>query len=128
MLDLMRRYMDAGREAVTGERAEDLARDLLDWSRRNAERLSGLVRREVQRQLRLAGVATRDEVSELKKRVRELEQQVAAAPAGRTAGKKTSARSPATKTSTRKTPAKKTSAGKASATTGRKATSRRATE
>jgi polyhydroxyalkanoate synthesis regulator phasin len=121
MRDLVRKYVDAGREAVAGERAEELARDLLDWSRRSAERVAGLVRREVQRQLRLSGAATRDEVSDLRKRVRALERQVGAKPTAAGGARKSSAKkSPARKTSTRKTSSRKTS----SKAPGKKTTSR----
>lgn len=109
MRDLVKKYVDAGREAVGGERVEDLARDLFDWSRKNAERLTGLIRREVQRQLRLAGAATREELSELRKRVRALERQVG----GKAPAKKSGARrSPAKKSAAKKSSAKKATAKK----------------
>jgi hypothetical protein len=127
MRDLVKRYVDAGRDAVGEERVErveDLARDLFDWSRRNAERLTGLVRREVQRQLRLAGGATREEVSELRKRVRVLERQLGVTPGKRAGAKKTASRKPSgKKTSATKATPRKGSGRKAA---GRKAAGRKA--
>lgn len=89
--DTVRRYVEAGREALTPKKAEDLARslakqgevrrdqvsrlarDLAEWSRRNSERLMEIVRSEVKRQVSRTGVATKDEVEALRRRVRELE-------------------------------------------------------
>jgi polyhydroxyalkanoate synthesis regulator phasin len=55
------------------EQVQRTAQDLMDWSARNKDRLSGIVRDEVRSQLRQMGVASRDEVEALRKRVRELE-------------------------------------------------------
>jgi polyhydroxyalkanoate synthesis regulator phasin len=89
--DTVRKYVEAGREALTPKKAEDLARslakqgevrrdqvsrlarDLAEWSRRNSERLIEIVRSEVKRQMSRTGVATKDEVEALRRRVRELE-------------------------------------------------------
>lgn len=49
------------------------AQDLLEWSNRNRERLAELVRTEVRSQLKQVGLASRDEVDALRKRVRQLE-------------------------------------------------------
>lgn len=103
MRDLVKKYVEAGLGALSSERAEELARDMLEWSRRSGERLVGLIRREVQRQMKVVGVATRDELSALRKRVRALERQ-AAEPTR--AAKKTSAK----KASAKKASAKKRSA------------------
>ncbi len=91
MLDTVRRYVEAGREALTPQKAEELARvlvrqgqvrreqagkvarDLSEWSRRSSERLTGLIRQEVRRQIERSGVATKDEVEALKRRIRRLE-------------------------------------------------------
>jgi polyhydroxyalkanoate synthesis regulator phasin len=62
---------DAAKEQVT-----KTAADLMDWSQRNRNRLSDMIRNEVRRQLRQSGVATADEVAALRKRVRELERAV----------------------------------------------------
>jgi polyhydroxyalkanoate synthesis regulator phasin len=91
MLDAVRRFVEAGREALTPEKAEELARalvkegqarrdqvarlasDLSAWSRRNSERLMASIRAEVKAQIPKAGLATKDEVEALKRRIRKLE-------------------------------------------------------
>lgn len=91
MMDTVRKYVEAGREALTPKKAEELARslvkegqarrdqatkvarDLLEWSRKNSERLLDVVRGEVKKQISRAGLATKDEVDALKRRIRELE-------------------------------------------------------
>ncbi len=91
MLDTVRKYVEAGREALTPKKAEELARslvkqgqtsrdqatklarELVDWSRKSSERLLVIVRGEVKKQISRAGLATRDEVDALKRRIRELE-------------------------------------------------------
>ena len=101
--DTVRRYVEAGREALTPRKAEDLARslakqgeirkdqvsrlarDLAEWSRKNSERLMEIVRSEVKRQVSRTGVATKDEVEALRRRVRELER-----------GRKSTAKKPST--------------------------------
>jgi polyhydroxyalkanoate synthesis regulator phasin len=102
MLDAVRRYVEAGRDALTPKKAEELARalvkqgqaradqagrlarDLVEWSRKNSERFRDTIRHEVQKQMSKAGVATKGEVDALKRRIRELESRKRAAPAGRT--------------------------------------------
>jgi polyhydroxyalkanoate synthesis regulator phasin len=106
MLDAVRRYVEAGREALTPQKAEELARalvkegqakrdqvtrlarDLAEWSRKNSEKLLDTIRHEVRRQIARAGVATKDDVEALKRRVRKLE--ATRKPAG--TRKKTAAR------------------------------------
>jgi len=83
---------DAAKEQVS-----KTAADLMDWSQRNKNRLTGMIRNEVRSQLKQAGVATEEELNALRKRVRELER----------AGKRPGARSPAAK---KKTTAQKDSA------------------
>lgn len=91
MLDAVRRYVEAGREALTQKKAEELARslvkegqarrdqvtrlakDLADWSRRNSEKLLETIRGEVKKQIARAGVATKDDLESLKRRIRKLE-------------------------------------------------------
>jgi Poly(hydroxyalcanoate) granule associated protein (phasin) len=51
------------------------AKDLLAWSNKNKERLTSMVQTEVKSQLKTIGVASRDEVDALRKRVRELERE-----------------------------------------------------
>jgi len=87
---------DAAKEQVS-----KTAADLMDWSQRNKNRLTSMIRNEVRAQLKQAGVATEEELNALRKRVRELER----------AAKRPGARSPAKK----KTTAKKTTAKRAGA-------------
>ena len=63
MEETVRKLVEAGMEAFSS-------------SRERAERLASLVGREVRKQLRTMGIVTREELSELKKRVRQLERQV----------------------------------------------------
>ena len=62
---------DAAKEQIS-----KTAADLLEWSQRNRNRLSAMIRNEVRDQLRQSGVATAEEVKALRKRVRELERAV----------------------------------------------------
>jgi hypothetical protein len=57
-----------GREQVT-----KTAKDLLEWSNKNRERLTDLVRSEVRSQVKTLRSGTRDDVDALRKRVRDLE-------------------------------------------------------
>ena len=128
MMEDVRRYVEAGLGALTPAKARDAARsllsgrpgeqvnrtaqDLLEWSRRSRERITELVQSEVRKQLRAFGVATKDDLDALRKRVRELEKAIpSSAPA-----RKPSARKPATrKASTRKASAStRTSAARTS--------------
>jgi hypothetical protein len=68
MLDAVRKYVEAGREA-----APRVAGDLLQWSRKNGERLRDTIRREVKRQISRSGLATKEDLEPLKRRIRALE-------------------------------------------------------
>jgi hypothetical protein len=74
----------AGKEQIS-----KTAEDLVEWSNRSRERIAELVRAEVRAQLRQLGVASRDEVEALRRRVRELEK---TRPATTAPAKKTTAR------------------------------------
>jgi polyhydroxyalkanoate synthesis regulator phasin len=78
-------------QGQTSEQVQKAARDFIDWSNKSRQRLSDAVQREVRSQLKSLGVASRDEVDSLKRRVRELERQVGGPPA--TAKKPAAARS-----------------------------------
>lgn len=91
MLDQVRKFVEAGMGKLSTKRAEELARslvkqgqerseratrvakELLDWSRKNGERLASTVQREVKKQLKNLGFATKREVDALKRRVEKLE-------------------------------------------------------
>jgi len=109
----MRGIMEAGMAAVSGaltpSRARDVARsvaggqsmdqvnrlaqDLLEWSQRSREWITEAVQREVKRQLSALGIATREDLDALKKRVRELERATGTASKRTTAKKSTTKRS-----------------------------------
>jgi len=78
-------------QSQTSEQVQKAARDLIDWSNKSRQRLTEAVQREVRSQLKSLGVASRDEVDSLKRRVRELERQVGGPAA--TAKKPAAARS-----------------------------------
>jgi len=70
------RARDLARSIAQGEGVEQInrvAQDLLDWSQRSREWISEIVQREVKRQLSSAGIATREDLDALRKRVRDLE-------------------------------------------------------
>jgi polyhydroxyalkanoate synthesis regulator phasin len=69
---------DAAKEQVS-----KTAADLMEWSQRNRNRLSTMIRTEVRNQLLQSGVATADEVNALRKRVRDLERAVKPASGAR---------------------------------------------
>jgi polyhydroxyalkanoate synthesis regulator phasin len=120
MLDAVRRYVEAGRDALTPKRAEEMARalvregqarrdqmtklagDLLDWSRKSSEQLRESIGREVSRQISRSGLATKEDLEPLKRRIRKLE---------------TDRKSPARKSPVRKSAGGKRSPGKASSGT-----------
>jgi polyhydroxyalkanoate synthesis regulator phasin len=130
LVNEIRRYMEAAMGKLSPKRAQELARslmqgqgkeqiskaaqDLLDWSNKNRERLLELIRTEVRSQLKQIGVASRDEVDSLRRRVRELEKEQGGrkrTTAKPTATKRTTAKRATTKRSTAKaTPPPDTSA------------------
>jgi polyhydroxyalkanoate synthesis regulator phasin len=79
------------------EQVQRLAQDLMGWSNQARERMTETVRREVTRQLKSMGVATKEEVDALKRRVRELER--AAPGAKKPAASSTAKRSASASTS-----------------------------
>jgi polyhydroxyalkanoate synthesis regulator phasin len=90
------------------ERVSKLAADLMDWSQRNGNRISAMIRKEVRDQLQQAGAATEEDLNALKKRVRELERRVKA-QGGPPRAKRTSGG--ASKGSAKKPAAKRPSSG-----------------
>jgi polyhydroxyalkanoate synthesis regulator phasin len=91
MLETVRKYVEAGMEALSSKRAEELAkglvkqgearkeqvgkvaRELAEWSKKSRERLAEVVQREVKKQVDGLGLATKKDVDALKKRVKSLE-------------------------------------------------------
>jgi polyhydroxyalkanoate synthesis regulator phasin len=117
-LDDLKKTLETTFGALTPVRAREIARgllgegsardqvskatsDLLEWSARGRDRMVEIARREVREQLHGMGLATRQEVEALRKRVRSLERQTSGAPTGRSAGGKTAKRTPARGASTR---------------------------
>lgn len=136
VLEQIREYMEAAIGKLSPAKAQQMARslrqgqgrdqvtktakDLLAWSNKNRERLSSIVRTEVRSQLKSMGVASRDEVDALRKRVRELEREQGKAAsrkqtATRRSTAKTSAAKPAAKASTAKPTVTRPSPGSTSA-------------
>jgi polyhydroxyalkanoate synthesis regulator phasin len=89
----VRKYMEAAVEKLTPARAQEMAKslmqgqakgkeqvqkvaqDLMDWSNQTRERMAEMVRREVARQVKSMGVASKDDLEDLKRRVRQLERE-----------------------------------------------------
>lgn len=110
----VRRFMEGAVGKLTPAKAQELARsvmkgagkeqvskaaqEILDWSNKNRQRISDLVRTEVRSQMASMGFASKDEVDALKKRVRELERgrPKRATAKKRTAAKKSPTAKPAT--------------------------------
>ena len=88
-----------GSQSKKKEQVQRVAQDLLEWSRANRDRMTKTVRREVREQLQAMGVATRDDVDALKKRVHDLER---LKPAGRSTAAKSSSKATTPKPSTAK--------------------------
>ena len=122
VLEQVREYMEAAIGKLSPAKAQDLAKsltkgqgrdqmtktakDLLAWSNKNRERLTTMVQTEVRSQLKTIGVASRDEVDALRKRVRELERAQGRQPtrkrstAKRTTAKRATASPPTTTSAT----------------------------
>jgi polyhydroxyalkanoate synthesis regulator phasin len=96
---------DAAKEQVS-----KLTADLMEWSQRNRNRLTELVRSEVRDQLKQIGVVTEEDLNAIRKRVRNLERSSQGA-------KSTRARASTKSASTAKRTTKKTS----TATTAKRA-------
>jgi hypothetical protein len=95
---------DAAKEQVA-----KTAADLMEWSNRNRNRLTAMVRNEVRAQLKQSGVATEEELNALRKRVRELERAAKRSGGARsTSAKKKSA---AAKSTAPKSTAKRPTSG-----------------
>ena len=123
-VDDLRRALEAAIGNMTPARAQELAKsflepgaakeqvaktaaDILDWSQRNRERLTDVIRREVADQMKQVGVATQDDLDTVRKRVRELERRAGMTASGRARARR--------KTTTRKSTAKKPTAKKPTA-------------
>ena len=115
MFESLRKLARAGLGAVSPERAEEIARSVVDQSQALLSRVGG----EVRKRMRTAGIVTKEELSELKRRVRQLEREV---------GKHQAASSSDAAAPARKTPAsgaKKSTAGPAEKAAARRGAARR---
>ncbi len=104
----IRRFMEGAIGRLTPAKAQELAKslrsgqgkeqvsktaqELLEWSNRNRQRITDLVRSEVRGQMASIGVASQDELDALKKRVRELERAQSGTRKRTTAKKRTAAK------------------------------------
>ncbi|MEX2458439.1 MAG: hypothetical protein WD770_05590 [Actinomycetota bacterium] len=124
MLDVVRQYVDAALGALPKDRAMELAselleqgqtgreqvtrlaNDLMEWSRSSVERVADLVRTEVRKQVGVLGLATKEDLDEVRQRLWMLEG--ATAPARRAAPAKRAVRKPsqARGSGTKRAPAK----------------------
>jgi polyhydroxyalkanoate synthesis regulator phasin len=130
--------MEAGRDALTPRKAQDLAqalvrqgevrrdqasamtRQLLDWSRRSSERFRETIRREVRRQISRSGLATKHELDSLRRRVRDLERSGFSTSSSKSATVRKSAsrkKAAAKKTPAKSTPARKSISSRSTAAT-----------
>ena len=92
----------------------EIAQQLLEWSQQSRGHVMELIQREVRKQLGAVGVATKDDIDALRKRVRELEKAGAGSPPKKTTSKRTTARKTAAKRSSAKTSTAKRSGGSSS--------------
>jgi polyhydroxyalkanoate synthesis regulator phasin len=112
------------------EQASRIARDVVEWSKKNREVVADVVQREVRQQIAKIGVATKEEVSSLRRRVRDLEggtrptRAASRKPPATSTAKKSAAGSAATKTTrtaAKKSVARKTATKKAAQKSSRPA-------
>lgn len=121
-LSELRKFMEGAADRLTPAKAQDIAKglmqgqgreqiqkaaqEILEWSTKNRDRLGEAVRREVASQMKNLGVATRDELDALRKRVRDLERARGSKPTARTsrtAPKRSSAKRTTARSSTSST-------------------------
>jgi polyhydroxyalkanoate synthesis regulator phasin len=142
----LNKYLDAGAEFVAVTRAEARRRakelvsrgqlaqgqaqsfvdDLVEGSRRRADELTDVVRKEIQRQVKVLGIATKDDLTKLEVKLSK-QSAKAAKPAGAAAApaKQSAAKKPVAKKSAGKKSASKQATGQKPA--GKKATGKKAT-
>jgi BMFP domain-containing protein YqiC len=94
--------------AVAGQ-VRELAQQLMDWSQQRRDRVMDLIQGEVRKQLKAVGIATRDDVDDLRKRVRDLERSGSSSVAKRASTRRSAAkRAPTKRSTTKRSPAKRT--------------------
>jgi polyhydroxyalkanoate synthesis regulator phasin len=134
MLEDVRKYMEAALGSLNQSRAREMAgslmrgqpaervnrfaQELLGWSQRTRERITELVQAEVKKQMRVVGLATRDDLDTLRARVRELEKGSSSRSASGSAKRASSSkRSTAKRSTAKRSSAKKSGARKSTART-----------
>jgi polyhydroxyalkanoate synthesis regulator phasin len=122
--DLSRTLVKQGQ--ATREQATRIARDVVEWSKKNTEMLADLVQREVRQQITRLGVATKEEVTALRRRLRDLEVR-GGRPKRASARPVPAAKAGTAKRTAKKTAAKRTAAKKASAKTAARRPARKRT-
>jgi BMFP domain-containing protein YqiC len=97
---------------VAGQ-VREIAQQLMEWSQQNRSRVMDLIQREVKKQLATLGIATKDDIDALRKRVRDLEKS-----GGSPAKKATTKRSTTKKTAAKRTSAKTTASRSSGSSSG----------
>jgi polyhydroxyalkanoate synthesis regulator phasin len=120
--ELLKRYLDAGMQftQLTQRRAEAIVKDLVkageiqaeqtqsmvtelvERSRKNTERFVEQVRAEIRQQFKTLGVATKDDIARLERRIDDLRRASAGAAKKSTAKKSTAKKSTAKKSTAKK--------------------------
>jgi polyhydroxyalkanoate synthesis regulator phasin len=108
---LVKSLVDAGE--VPSEQAQKVVSDLIEQSRRNRERLTDLIDREVRAQVKRMGLASRADLEKLEQKVARLDKASKAKPKAKP-GK--GATAPTAKKTVKKTVKKKAPAKKAAST------------
>jgi polyhydroxyalkanoate synthesis regulator phasin len=131
------RFFDAGVEfiSLTRNQARDRARELvaqgqlaqgqvqgfvdelMDESRRRTDLVVDVVRQEIQRQVKVLGIATKDDLAQLEAKVAKQQSKAAKKAAKQSDGKKSSKKSDGKKSSSKKSDSKKSAARKSDPST-----------
>jgi polyhydroxyalkanoate synthesis regulator phasin len=131
--ELLKRYLDAGMQftQLTQRRAEAIVRDLVkageiqaeqtqtmvtelvERSKKNTERFVDQVRGEIRQQLKTLGVATKDDIARLERRIDEVRRSSSSTAKKANVKKSTAKKSTAKKSAAKKSAAKKAAGGTA---------------
>jgi polyhydroxyalkanoate synthesis regulator phasin len=93
---------------LTQQQVQGFVDDLVDESRKRTDVLLDVVRKEIQRQVKTLGIATKDDLAKLESKLAKAPK--AAKPASKKSGAKKKSTAKATKSKSTKSPAKKKSA------------------
>jgi polyhydroxyalkanoate synthesis regulator phasin len=115
-----------GQGQIARDQLSATVEELLELSRRRTEDLTRIVRQEVQRQLGVLGIATKDDLARVERRLAAV---TTPTPAARkAAAKRATKKAPAKKAAAKKAPAKKAAAKKVAAKKARTGAGRAATD